>query len=135
MHDGCPTYFRYTGISHALCNAHHLRELTFLEEQYPQSWETELKVLLLEMKEAVERIQGKPKELSFKEISEYERRYDVLIRKGWKANPPPQVPDGEKRKRGRIRQSPARNLLWRLKNHKPAVLLFMHDRRVPFDNN
>ena len=46
MHDGFTTYRRYTRCRHALCNIHHLRELTFLEEQYQQPWATEMKALL-----------------------------------------------------------------------------------------
>ncbi len=33
VHDGWKPYWRYTRCRHALCNIHHLRELTFLEEQ------------------------------------------------------------------------------------------------------
>ena len=54
VHDGWKPYRRYTRCRHALCNIHHLRELTFLEEQYQQGWANELKALLLEMKAAVE---------------------------------------------------------------------------------
>lgn len=40
VHDGWTPYQTYSGCRHALCNVHHLRELTFLEEQYPQTWAT-----------------------------------------------------------------------------------------------
>lgn len=135
MHDGWPTYFRYADVTHALCNAHHLRELTFLEEQYPQKWETEMKELLREIKTEVEKAKGKRETLSERQIMKYEQRYDALIRRGLRNNPRSKVATGEKRGRGRIRQSPPRNLLLRMKIHKRAVLLFMRDFRVPFDNN
>ena len=53
VHDGWKPYRSYTQCHHALCNIHHLRELTFLEEEYQQAWAKELKGLLLAMKEAV----------------------------------------------------------------------------------
>jgi transposase len=54
MHDGWKPYRHYTSCRHALCNIHHLRELTFVEEAYEQAWAKDLKALLLEMKRAVE---------------------------------------------------------------------------------
>jgi transposase len=135
MHDGWATYFRYTGVRHALCNGHHLRELTFLEERYPQKWVSEMKGLLRKIKREVEKWKEKGENLPERRLSEYEQRYDDLVRRGLKSNPKRKPTGGEKRGRGRIRQSPPRNLLMRLKNHKEAVLRFMRDHRVPFDNN
>ena len=38
-------------------------------------------------------------------------------------------------KRGQAKHHPARNLLDRLRKHQDAVLAFLHDLDVPFDNN
>lgn len=61
------------------------------------------------------------------------RRYDEILTEGYLANPPP--PPSQKRPAGRPKQSPARNLLDRLSQRKWAVLRFLHDFAVPFDNN
>ena len=62
VHDGWKPYQASTSCHHALCNVHHLRELTFVEEQYEQSWAKDRKALLLEMRAATEqaREQGQP---------------------------------------------------------------------------
>jgi transposase len=54
VHDGLTSYWQYDQCAHALCNAHHLRELTFVEEQLGQAWAKDLKDLLGEMKQAVD---------------------------------------------------------------------------------
>ena len=38
VHDGWKSYFTFDECAHALCNAHHLRELRFVKEQYGQTW-------------------------------------------------------------------------------------------------
>jgi transposase len=60
------------------------------------------------------------------------------LRDAYRANPPPPAPkksEQGKRKPGRAKQSPARNLLDRFSGGKWAVLRFLHDFAVPFDNN
>lgn len=48
VHDGWSSYFRYN-CEHVLCNAHHIRELRLLFEQYGQEWAQEMIDFLLEV--------------------------------------------------------------------------------------
>jgi len=133
VHDGLVSYQGY-GFTQALCNVHHLRELTFVEEELKQPWARQMKDLLLDMKAEVEQAKAAgQQEVDVLVLARLLRRYDELLEEGYKANPAPPPP--EKRTRGRPKQSPARNLLDRLSQRKWDVLRFLHDFAVPFDNN
>lgn len=135
VHDGWISYFIYV-CTHGLCNAHHLRELEFLKERYPQDWQTPLGDLLLVILEAVKTAKAaQALSLPQTQLSDFERRFDALIQQGLQANAPPERPPDQPKKRGRIKQSLSRNLLERFQDHKQAVLAFMYDFKVPFDNN
>jgi transposase len=134
IHDGYSSYYQFPGVEHGLCNAHHLRELQFVHEQYEQGWADGLSKLLIEIKEAVQVAQQQGHQaLSQAQIGDFEWRYDRLLKAGYEANPPPAEPPPKKR--GRKKQSKPRNLLDRLRDHKQEVLGYMYDFKVPFDNN
>lgn len=136
VHDALPSYQGYR-FTEALCNVHHLRDLTFIEEELKQEWAKDMKELLLEMKEAVEqaRARGQP-ELEAMVLSSLLTRYDRLVQAGYQVNPlvAKKKLDGHKRLPGKARQSPARNLLDRFASCKWEVLRFLLDFTVPFDN-
>jgi len=119
-----------------LCNAHHLRELRFIDTQYHQAWANDMAALLVEIKAAVAATPASEMRLSLPELLAFETRYDAIVQAGFEANPVP-VPttEGEVKKRGRPKQPPPVNLLIRLRDFKGQVLAFMSDFRVPFDNN
>ena len=131
VHDGWGSYFLYD-CEHAACIVHLLRDLVFLAEQGIQ-WAADLKTLLLDMKEATEqaREQGK-RWLDPLEVVDWEAQFLRLLDDGDQAHPRATAPPG---KRGRCKQSDARNLLDRLRKQQQAVLTFLEDLRVDFDNN
>ena len=131
VHDGWKPYFNYL-CYHALCNAHHLRELICIYEDYDQRWAQQLIDLLLEIKERREKSKGNS--FAAKTILGFEEKYREILKTGMEVNPPPVDPP-QKKKRGRKKKSKPLNLLERLQEHEKATLAFMYDFSVPFDNN
>ena len=135
VHDGFASYRTYTACRHALCNVHHLRDLTFLEEEYQQAWAKELKALLREMRVAADQARGQGcAQVPPAQYDSLCARYRDLLASGLAANPPPAA-SRRPGQRGRLAQSPARNLLERLLLDQDAVLAFLDDLAIPFDNN
>ena len=133
IHDFWKPYFTYD-CDHGLCNAHHLRELTFLNEQHDQHWAKDMIDCLIDIKKAVDEAKGSTATLSTEQIQHFEQRYQHILDEGYKENPLPKK-KSNKKKRGRRKKSKARNLLERLDEHRKEVVAFMYDFTVPFDNN
>lgn len=129
VHDGFKPYFSFKTVRHALCHAHHLRELQFLVEHYDVQWAEALQKLLLMMKQ---RCDDAPNGLGKAAIQELEAQFDAVLAQGLEAYPiQPRPPNTKKR----VAQHPATNLLIRLRDHRDAVLAFIRYPEVPFDNN
>ena len=129
-HDHWKPYYQY-GCTHALCNAHHLRELERAWEQDHQQWAKAMQTLLINLAKAVEDAGGC---LPPDEAKRWRRRYRRLLKKADSECPPPDESQ-RKGKRGRLKRSKARNLLERLGNFEQDVLRFMAVENVPFTNN
>jgi transposase len=134
VHDFWKSYFDYD-CDHALCNGHLLRELIFLWEEQSQQWAKAMIDHLLSVKEAVATARAAgltalPPADQERSLEDYER----IVADGYAQNPVAEQPIGPKR-RGRRKQSKARNLLDRFRDHPDSILAFMRDFAVPFDNN
>ena len=108
VHDHWFPYFAFVQVMHGLCNAHHLRELTFVEEQEKEEWALEMKKLLLKAKKLVEENLEKgrlPEEIK----AEIEREYAAIALKGlaYHLNLHP-LPNN---RRGKRKQRAGKNLL------------------------
>ena len=130
-HDHWKPYYQYKCV-HALCNAHHLRELTRAYEQDGQLWAKEVYDLLLEMNKAAK--DSDTGTLSKTEIETYEKRYLALLESGKQECPEIQVSKGNAKK-GRVKRTRARNLLNRLIKYAQDTLRFAKESEVPFTNN
>jgi transposase len=135
VHDGFKSYSSYA-CQHFLCNAHHLRELQFLVERYQQAWAYQMIVLLVTSLTLVQAAQADGKSvLDSEQLGALTARYEAILAQGLAANPRAEHPNEQPKPRGRPKQTPARNLLERLREQQSAVLGFLHDFAVPFDNN
>ncbi len=133
IHDGWKSYLHYV-CQHALCNAHHLRELIFIDEHLKEPWALKMKKLLLQIKDSVDDARQKnEQQLTDKLLKKYRKLYRSIIREGYAIQPLPK--ERKKGQRGRIKQPPGKNLLDRLDRHIDEVLAFMYDFTVPFTNN
>ena len=134
VHDHWKPYYTLTGVLHALCNAHHLRELKALVEIDKEAWALRMQRLLRRACHAVNLAQARGKPLTPRLIERFQRRYDAIAAVGlaFHAALPPLPARG---KRGRPPRRTGHNLLLRLTQRRDDVLRFLTDPRVPFTNN
>lgn len=128
VHDGWASY-RELDCAHALCNAHHLRELTFVHEECGQPWAKHMIDLLVATHHETVATQGKP--LTAMRIRTIRADYEAILVGAATANPERPASG----KRGRTAQSVPFNLYRRLRDHADDVLRFTIDPLVPFSNN
>jgi len=134
VHDFWSSYLKYN-CDHAFCNAHLLRELIFLWEEQDQKWAKTMIDHLLAIKTAVDTArQAGLAALPAADLDRFHNRYLHIVQAGYTQNPAAE-PSGGPPRRGRRKQSKARNLLDRFRDHPDSILAFMRDFAVPFDNN
>jgi len=134
MHDRLSSYDQYAE-AHSLCGAHLLRACIYLAEQEQQAWAAEMADHLLAMHHAAHewRLRG-ASSVPRMERDEWATRYFEILVSGYAAQPPPVEAEASKR-RGRQKQSAAKNLLDDLLRRADQVLAFLDDLSLPFTNN
>jgi transposase len=131
VHDYWKPYFSY-GCGHQLCNAHLVRELQGISENFHQEWSGRMKELLYRIRDRMDVLRAEMTGLPLEEIAIFESRYRKIVADGIRENTGLSRREG---KRGPLTQSKSRNLVERCRDHMPEILAFMYDYRVPFDNN
>lgn len=130
IHDRWASYFQYNQCNHALCNAHLLRDLKYIHEELGYNWAEDMIQLLLEAKRISERKRGP----TARQVNEISHRYTRIIAWGLRVC----TREGghvRKNQRGPSKQSKPKNLLDDMKKHKEAILAFLTNPDIPFDNN
>ena len=138
VHDHWKPYFTMEGVRHALCNAHHLRELQALIEIEKEGWARKMQRLLRRACHAVNLARERGVALKPGLVERFRGCYDAITAEGiaFHEAQPPLAPKSSKAKR---RESKPRrtghNLLRRLQTHKEDALRFLINFAVPFTNN
>jgi len=140
VHDHWKPYYTMSGVLHALCNAHHLRELKALIDIEKEAWARKMHQLLRRACHAVNLARERGSPLKPRLIQRFGRRYDAIVAKGLAfhdAQAPLQPAAGVqgRQPRGRKRRRTGHNLLLRLADRRQDVLRFLADPDVPFTNN
>lgn len=132
VHDYFKAYYHF-GHEHGLCNAHILRELTFLQEHDNCKWAKSMEFFLLNLKRKVEEhYAGTGMALDEMTQEKQRRRFMNIVYRGRQECPKRKPPEGIRK---RMEQSKAWCLLERLRFRNKDVLRFMYNPEVPFDNN
>jgi transposase len=134
VHDHWKPYYTLKGVLHALCNAHHLRELKALVEIEKEDWARRMQRLLRRACHAtnLSREQGVPLKPGL--IALIERCYDAIVADGLALHEA-QPALTKIKPRGRPPRRVGHNLLLRLSTRRQDVLRFLADPQVPFTNN
>src|SRR6478752_4934883 len=139
VHDHWKPYYTMEGVLHALCNAHHLRELQALVDIEKEEWAHKMQRLLRRACHATHLARDRGVPLDPRLVDQFRRRYDIIVTEGLafhQDQPPLATPatNGGRKRRGRPPRRTGHNLL-RLSTRKDDVLRFLDNPAVPFTNN
>jgi transposase len=134
MHDRLVSYDGYA-CAHSICGAHLLRDCAAVAEQEHQEWASEMQDFLLDLHDACQEWRL----LHLRSVPAIERddwvaRYFEILAAGYAAQPPT-PPSSARKRKGRPKQSQAKNLLDALMARAEQVLALLDDLRIPFTNN
>jgi transposase len=138
VHDHWKPYYTMEGVLHALCNAHHLRELQALVDIEKEEWACRMQRLLRRACHATHLARDRGVPLEPRLVDQFRRRYDTIVTEGLafhQDQPPLATPATNGKRRGRPPRRTGHNLLLRLSTRKDDVLRFLDDPAVPFTNN
>lgn len=135
VHDHWKTYYKFKECNHSECNAHNIRYLIDIYENYNQLWADKMIKLLIEIKDRVESLKEAGFDLiSIEEGKGFLDRYHQIIEEGILEDET-KSPVVISKKTGKPKNSKALNLLNKLKDYDIETLAFMFDFNIPFDNN
>src|SRR4249919_1336644 len=131
VHDHWKPYYTMPGVLHALCNAHHLRELKALVEIEKEDWARKMQRVLRRACHAANLARDRGVPLKPSLIALIERCYDAILAEGLAFHeaqaPLVQPVKGGRKRRGRAPRRTGHNLLLRLATRKQDTLRFLHD--------
>jgi transposase len=134
VHDHWKPYYTMKDVLHALCNAHHLRELKALIELDHEDWAGKMQILLRRACHAINLARDRDIALKPRLIARIERRYDTIVAEGLAFHEG--LPSLRRaQRRGWKPRRVGHNLLLRFEQRRDDVLRFLHDPNVPFTNN
>jgi transposase len=128
VHDRYGSYEKYKNCKHSNCNAHHLRELKYIEEEMNRKWAKRMRHFLIWSNHLKK--QGQLEEAVIAALSQ---QYDTILSKALLEEPPDSP--AKSGKRGRKAKNKSLRLIETFQQKKEQTLRFLYESKVPFDNN
>jgi len=136
VHDNLASYGNLADATHALCNAHHLREFDAVAGLDGEGWAKGMARILLDGLKAADAARERGADaVEPKVIAELGRRFDACCDEAIAFHEARPLPAPKEGKRGRRKRRKGHDLAIRLRKHGEAVLPFLNDLIVPFTNN